>query len=766
MMVRFMKLFSKIALPVLILLIISFSTISAGAVSCELKAQTTGTFINVRSSANLNGSIVTTIAKKNTTVTLLNTDVYNDSWYKIKLSSGKKGYISKDFLKIKSNQLFISAKKTGYEGYKSKITCVNTTNKKITWKSSDTKVAKISSDGVITALKEGTAVITAKAGTKTSKSNLTVKKATVTINAAPTEMLIGDTDTIDITCKKAVTYKSSNTKVATVNSNGEITAVSAGVAEITASSKSGSDSCKIKVSKRVLKLTTLKTTLYTGTRSTINATGGENSYKFKSSDKSVLTVDNNGLLTAVGKGSAKITCTSGDLKGTKTFKVVSGSSVNISNKSGTVNAGMTLYVKSSTSNVKWSSSNTEVATVNKDGFILGVSEGIAVISASTSSGSNDCLVTVDRAEAVRFVYTSENSSLVGDTVEFYGITDKERNYLKFEVIDPDGKTSWINDTVKSVSENRHVFTGKMELNKAGEYQFKAYSKTSKDAEWLTAVSAQGTTFATKVSSKWTVAYGERRASSDLIDIIAAHEGYFGSYYIDTLANNIPTVGYGRVIYAGSTFYNSMIEREAYAFLVKTINESGYTSRMNKILIDNKIKFNQHQFDALVDFSYNLGPYCITNNSSLYNVLLNTYGKSSNEKKAFANCFNAVIRKSTSESSKSLKKLSPGAEITLSGASGDWYKVKIDSSTTGYIKKSQVTRRTTDTSVRNLNNVNMNTFAKAYLPYHHAGGTCYKGLLYRRVDEVEIFFLGDYKRDGKDNKAGLSYKCSNNSGFYI
>ena len=41
-----------------------------------------------------------------------------------------------------------------------------------------------------------------------------------------------------------------------------------------------------------------------------------------------------------------------------------------------------------------------------------------------------------------------------------------------------------------------------------------------------------------------------------------------------------------------------------------------------------------------------------------------------------------------------------------------------------------------------------------LAYHHAGGQCYYGLLYRRADELEMFLYGDYISDGSRNKYGF------------
>ncbi|MBQ7522017.1 MAG: hypothetical protein IJU14_03960, partial [Clostridia bacterium] len=58
--------------------------------------------------------------------------------------------------------------------------------------------------------------------------------------------------------------------------------------------------------------------------------------------------------------------------------------------------------------------------------------------------------------------------------------------------------------------------------------------------------------------------------------------------------------------------------------------------------------------------------------------------------------------------------------------------------------------------RNLNYVNQSVLQRRWLQLHHAGGNCIWGLLYRRIDEVEMFCYGDYKQDGRNNKYGMSY----------
>ena len=112
----------------------------------------------------------------------------------------------------------------------------------VTWKSDNTSVATVSG-GKVTAVAAGTANITASitvnGKTYTSAAcKVTVTKPTITISKSSLSMFIGDTSTLTATINptgQTITWKSSNTGVATVNSSGKITAVAAGTANITAS---------------------------------------------------------------------------------------------------------------------------------------------------------------------------------------------------------------------------------------------------------------------------------------------------------------------------------------------------------------------------------------------------------------------------------------------------------------------------------------------------------------------------------------------------
>lgn len=122
------------------------------------------------------------------------------------------------------------------------------TNKMVEWSSSDESVATVDENGKVTALKAGTAIITAKAldGDKTATFTLTVKDAaaSVTLNKTAIELSVGASETLTATiapagADDAVEWTTSDESVATVDENGKVTAVKAGTATITVTTKNG-----------------------------------------------------------------------------------------------------------------------------------------------------------------------------------------------------------------------------------------------------------------------------------------------------------------------------------------------------------------------------------------------------------------------------------------------------------------------------------------------------------------------------------------------
>lgn len=154
---------------------------------------------------------------------------------------------------------------------KATVTPANADNKTLVWTSSNTKIATVS-NGVVKGVKAGRVIITAKT---TDGSNISAT-CTVTVKQPVTRISLSKKATMytgkKLTLKakvnpanasnKALIWKSSNTKIAKVASNGVVTGVKAGTVKITATAKDGSRksaTCTVTVRQSVSKITLSKT---------------------------------------------------------------------------------------------------------------------------------------------------------------------------------------------------------------------------------------------------------------------------------------------------------------------------------------------------------------------------------------------------------------------------------------------------------------------------------------------------------------------------
>ena len=202
----------------------------------------------------------------------------------------------------------------------------NTTDKTVTWSSSNSSVA-IVNNGTVSAVSAGTADIIAKtsngltASCKCTVKEPTVMPSSIQLDSASMTLTTGESKTINATISpsnttdKTVTWSSSNSSVATVN-NGTVSAVSAGTADIIAKTSNGlTASCKCTVKEPTVMpssilLDTASMTLTTGESRTINATISpsnttDKTVTWSSSNSNVATV-NNGKVSAVSAGTADI----------------------------------------------------------------------------------------------------------------------------------------------------------------------------------------------------------------------------------------------------------------------------------------------------------------------------------------------------------------------------------------------------------------------------------------------------------------------------
>lgn len=306
------------------------------------------------------------------------------------------------------------------------ITPTYATDKKLTWSSSDTNIVTVSSTGVVTARMVGSAKITCKNSDGSASDTCTVNvikpTASISINSYSEELWKGDSVTLEASVEpydasdKSVTWSSSNTKVATVDKQGVVTAVAGGSCTIKAQSSGGQTAvCKITVFEKAtgIEIDEIIKTMYVGqvdkiAASVLPATATNRSVTWTSSDTSVATIEADGTIKALKKGTATITVKSADGGYKATCKLtvnpkVSVTGVTLDKAALSLKVGASFQFlgtvqpsNASERRIKWTTSDKSVATVSSTGVVKGVKAGYAVITATTYDGSYtaQCKLTV------------------------------------------------------------------------------------------------------------------------------------------------------------------------------------------------------------------------------------------------------------------------------------------------------------------------------------------------------------------------------------
>ena len=187
----------------------------------------------------------------------------------------------------------------------------NDTAKTVTYTTSNKAVATVSSTGVVKGVKAGTAVITANCGNATATCKVTVKAPSVKFAKKSAVVYKGKTATVKATLAgvSSVTYKSSNTKIATVNSKtGTVKGIKAGTVTITATSGKLKATYKLTVKNPTFTLTKSSATIAKGKTTTIKSKAAPASkVTYISSNRKVATVTSKGVVKGIRKGKATIT---------------------------------------------------------------------------------------------------------------------------------------------------------------------------------------------------------------------------------------------------------------------------------------------------------------------------------------------------------------------------------------------------------------------------------------------------------------------------
>ena len=302
----------------------------------------------------------------------------------------------------------------------------------IKWTSNDQKVATVDENGVVTAVGEGTAIITAKiAGTEIYGTySLTVKKIEVTSVEIDKDKikLANINDTEQLTAKvlpsnatyNDVTWASSDTSIATVDKDGKVTAVGKGRAKITVTtmSEARTDTCEVIVGYSIE--TRKAISLKIGSTFNLNIESvyptGEKipEVKWSSKDEKIADVnEGTGIVTGIAKGTTIITATTEDgYTAQCTVTVYAEEEIRVSNitlqettlslKEGERKGITSIITPDNATNktINWTTDKGNVATVDGNGVVTAVGEGTATITATTVDGGHTakCIVTVARTE--------------------------------------------------------------------------------------------------------------------------------------------------------------------------------------------------------------------------------------------------------------------------------------------------------------------------------------------------------------------------------
>jgi len=452
---------------------------------------------------NANG-LITAIKIGSVTITTTSEDGGFTNTVSITITEKNEDSIAVSGIYVTPQQVVLEGGATQQLSYQ--IRPSNATNTNVVWRSTDESIVIVDSNGLVTGLKKGTAKVEAQtedggfisdatvrvtsdnievisvtdieinpetaeldegesltleyAITPANATNKNVDKPDETVavsgvSVTPENVDLENSDTVQLSYQispanatnKNIVWSSSDITIATVNQNGLVATLKEGEVSITVTTADGgftsvskiniTDEPSESVSVTRVYVTPQRVTLDEGETvqlsyeiSPSNATN--KNVVWSSSDTGVATVDENGLVTAIEKGTVEIEALTvdGGLRSDATIEVIAPvvddsiavTGIILTPESASIEEGSTLTLSiaiapsnATNKNVTWFSGDTTIATVNQNGSVTALKEGEVSITATTSDGgftSNSSITVTPKEDvdvptvAVRGIYVT------------------------------------------------------------------------------------------------------------------------------------------------------------------------------------------------------------------------------------------------------------------------------------------------------------------------------------------------------------------------
>lgn len=333
------------------------------------------------------------------------------------------------------------------------------TGRTVSWASSDATTATVSTAGLVSAVAQGTATITATSEGRTSAPatvTVTDPVASVTVTPSAPTVAVYQTTPLAATTKdgggtivtgRGIAWGSASPSIATVDANGVVTGVAAGTAVVTATSEGQSGNVTVTVTAApvasVIVAPSAASVQMGGTVTFTDTTKDSHlvvltgrTVTWASSNTGVATIDAGGTITPVAAGTTNITATSETITSAPAVLTITPIPVATvvvapSSASLTVNQTRTFAATPEDANnqplsgrtVTWSSDNTAIATVDPStGLVTAVAAGTANIIATSETKTGSAVVTVTDPVTSVTVSPTAPSITVGQTQQMTATT--------------------------------------------------------------------------------------------------------------------------------------------------------------------------------------------------------------------------------------------------------------------------------------------------------------------------------------------------------